>query len=60
MQIVVSRVIEMYLLPDVIQVLYLPPYSPDFNPIEQVFAKFKALLCSALWAPLRRSPRSLQ
>jgi transposase len=21
---------------------YLPPYSPDFNPIEQVFAKFKA------------------
>ena len=23
---------------------YLPPYSPDFNPIEQVFAKFKALL----------------
>lgn len=25
-------------------VLYLPPYSPDFNPIEQVFAKLKALL----------------
>ncbi len=24
--------------------LYLPPYSPDLNPIEQVFAKFKALL----------------
>lgn len=24
--------------------LYLPPYSPDFNPIEQVFAKLKALL----------------
>lgn len=22
-------------------VLYLPPYSPDFNPIEQVFAKVK-------------------
>ena len=21
-----------------------PPYSPDFNPIEQVFAKLKALL----------------
>jgi transposase len=21
---------------------YLPPYSPDFNPIEQAFAKFKA------------------
>jgi len=24
--------------------LYLPPYSPDLNPIEQLFAKFKALL----------------
>jgi transposase len=24
--------------------LYLPPYSPDFNPIENAFAKFKALL----------------
>jgi len=24
--------------------LYLPPYGPDFNPIEMVFAKLKALL----------------
>lgn len=24
--------------------LYLPPYSPDLNPIEQVFAKLKAAL----------------
>ena len=24
--------------------LLLPPYSPDFNPIEQAFAKLKALL----------------
>ena len=24
--------------------LYLPPYSPDMNPIEQAFAKLKALL----------------
>jgi len=23
---------------------YLPPYSPDFNPIEQTFAKLKAFL----------------
>ena len=23
---------------------YLPPYSPDFNPIEQAFANLKALL----------------
>ncbi len=27
--------------------LYLPPYSPDFNPIEQVFAKLKALMRKA-------------
>lgn len=26
------------------RLLYLPPYSPDFNPIEQLFAKLKALL----------------
>lgn len=36
---------------------YLPPYPPDLNPIEQVFAKLKALLRKAacrtiddLWA----------
>lgn len=28
------------------RVVYLPPYSPDLNPIEQVFAKFKHLLRS--------------
>lgn len=40
-------------------VLYLPPYSPDLNPIEQVFAKLKALLRKAaartrkvLWAKI--------
>lgn len=27
--------------------LYLPPYSPDFNPIEQAFSKLKAHLCKA-------------
>ena len=26
------------------RVLYLPPYSPDLNPIEKVFSKVKALL----------------
>jgi transposase len=26
------------------KLFYLPPYSPDLNPIEQAFAKFKALL----------------
>lgn len=29
------------------QLVYLPPYSPDFNPIEQVFAKLKWLVRSA-------------
>ena len=28
-------------------VLHLPSYAPDFNPIEQLFAKFKALLRKA-------------
>jgi transposase len=42
--------------------LYLPPYSPDLNPIEQVFAKLKALLRRAeprsresLWNTIGRS-----
>jgi len=26
---------------------YLPPYSPDFNPIELLFSKLKAWLCAA-------------
>ena len=29
------------------EVLYLPPYSPDLNPIEQAFAKLKHLLRAA-------------
>jgi transposase len=42
--------------------LYLPPYSPDFNPIELAFAKLKALLRSAaartvsdLWEAIRQA-----
>jgi len=27
--------------------IFLPPYSPDFNPIEQLFAKLKSLLRAA-------------
>ena len=41
--------------------LYLPPYSPDFNPIENAFSKLKALLRKAaertvegLWATIGR------
>jgi transposase len=29
------------------ELLYLPPYSPDLNPIEEAFAKIKALLRKA-------------
>lgn len=29
------------------RLLYLPPYSPDFNPIENAFSKLKALLRKA-------------
>jgi len=29
------------------KLVYLPPYSPDFNPIELAFSKFKWLLKSA-------------
>jgi len=29
------------------KLVYLPPYSPDLNPIEMAFAKLKALLCKA-------------
>lgn len=41
------------------QLRYLPPYSPDYNPIEQVFAKLKTLLrkaakrtVDALWSAM--------
>jgi transposase len=43
------------------KLLYLPPYSPDLNPIEQLFAKLKALLraaaersVEALWSTIGR------
>jgi transposase len=29
------------------ELLYLPPYSPDFNPIEEAFSKIKALIRKA-------------
>ena len=43
------------------RILYLPPYSPDLNPIEQAFSKIKTLLrkaaersFDALWAAIGR------
>lgn len=49
------------------RLFFLPPYSPDLNPIEQVFAKLKALLrkaqartvdgiCKHIGAALRHFP----
>ena len=45
--------------------LYLPPYSPDLNPIEQAFAKFKAHLrqaaartIEALWNAIAQALRT--
>ena len=44
------------------RLLFLPPYSPDFNPIENAFAKLKALLRKAaartiddLWVTIGQS-----
>ena len=44
------------------RLLYLPPYSPDFNPIEMAFSKLKALLRKAaartvdeLWEAIAQS-----
>jgi transposase len=44
------------------KLLYLPRYSPDFNPIEMAFAKLKALLRAAaartipdLWDALKNA-----
>jgi len=31
-----------------VKLLYLPPYSPDFNPIEEFFAELKAFHQEAL------------
>jgi transposase len=44
------------------RLLFLPPYSPDFNPIENAFAKLKAVLRKAaartmdeLWTAIGQS-----
>lgn len=48
------------------RLLYLPPYSPDFNPIEMAFSKLKALLrkaakrsLDALWATVAEAIKAL-
>lgn len=49
-----------------IKLFFLPPYSPDRNPIEEVFSKFKRLLrkanertVEATWRPHRQTTRPL-
>lgn len=42
-----GRVIRRILRAAGVKLLFLPPYSPDLNPIEQVFAKLKTLLRKA-------------
>ena len=37
------------------KLFFLPPYSPDLNPIEQVFAKLKTLLRKAAGLPFARA-----
>jgi transposase len=41
------------------KVFYLPQYSPDLNPIEQVFSKLKALLRKAAERTIRRLCRRI-
>ena len=48
------------------KLLFLPPYSPDFNPIEQAFSKLKAHLGKAaertihgLWDAISRDRKSV-
>ena len=42
-----SRAVEKAIRATGARLLFLPPYSPDLNPIEQVFAKLKTLLRKA-------------
>ncbi len=38
------------------EVLYLPPYSPDYNPIEEAFSKIKGILKKVTHDPGRVTP----
>jgi len=42
------------------KLFFLPPYSPDLNPIEQVFAKLKTLLRKAEARTVEATASSLQ
>jgi HEPN domain-containing protein len=42
-----AQAMQLYLESAGAELRYLPPYSPDFNPIENVFSKIKAKLRAA-------------
>ena len=41
----IYSMIRAHFYPVGVQIEFLPPYSPDLNPIEEVFSKGKAFLC---------------
>jgi transposase len=56
-----SRTVEKVIRDTGAWILFLPPYSPDLNPIEMAFAKLKGLLrakaartIDALWQEIGR------
>jgi transposase len=51
-----ERIKEMYLRA-VVELLYLPPYSPDLNPIEEFFAELKTFI-KKQWPEYESSPAS--
>ena len=43
-----------------VRYIYLPPYSPDLNPIEKLWSKVKALLCKFKARTLDALPNAIQ
>jgi transposase len=48
--------IEQMCAPAGVMLLYLPPYSPDLNPIEELFAELKAFI-KKQWHEYEDNPR---
>ena len=44
-----GRILQEFLDDLNIELVYMPVYSPDFNPAEYVFGKLKCLLKNQLW-----------
>ena len=39
-----ANAVQVVLAPSGVKVLFMPPYSPDLNPIERLWSKMKAIL----------------